>query len=165
MHPAPQQLDSMSTPDLRAYRVELEALRADRGDTGYLNQLQAVDRVLWVREAREQGEEAGKAAASYVIDGNQEDSHYARLERMMDEGDPALDDYLPARPNLSGEWADSMTPARLFEAITGLDAHAEASWNYDGYQSVLEPLCDAWEAGVDETFGHECERLVREALA
>jgi hypothetical protein len=65
------------------------------------------------------------------------------------------------RRDLSGERALSQPPRSLFEDITGLDAHAEASWNYDAYQAVLGHLCDAWEAGVDETFSNECERLVR----
>jgi hypothetical protein len=119
----------------------------------------------WKAQARAQGETAGRNAASWVLDGNHDDSHYERLERMMDEGDPALYDYLPERPNLSGEWADAPVPATLFEEITGLDAHAEASWNYEVYSEVLEALCTAWEDAVAETFDHECERLVRGALS
>lgn len=124
-----------------------------------------IDLETWTRDARKLGEDAGRAAASWTLDGNASREHYERLARMMDDGDPALEDCLPARPNLSGEWADAMTPRRLFETVTGLDAHAESSWNFDGYQSVLEPLCEAWEAGVDSTFDHECERLVRQAIA
>lgn len=115
--------------------------------------------------ARTLGIEAAKAAASWVTDGNVSVEHYERLARMMDDGDPALDDFLPTRPDLSGEWSGAPTPASLFEEVTGLDAHAEASWNQDAYQTALEAICDAWEAGVDETFEMECERLVREAIA
>ena len=117
-----------------------------------------------VAEALKLGQEAGRAAASWVTDGNTPPEHYARLVRMMDAGDPELYDFLPARPDLSGEWADAPTPRSLFEDITGLDAHAESSWNYDGYQTVLEELCHAWESGVDLVFEAECERLVRAQL-
>jgi hypothetical protein len=119
----------------------------------------------WTEEATKMGREAGIAAASWVTDGNTSREHYVRLAQMMDDGDPQLDDLLPARPNLSGEWADAPTPRSLFEDITGMDAHAESSWNCDAYQAVLEPICEAWEQGCDEAFTQECERLVREAIA
>jgi hypothetical protein len=119
----------------------------------------------WTQEATKLGREAGTAAASWVTDGNTSQEHYRRLAQMMDDGDPELFDYLPVQPNLSGEWADSPTPKSLFEDITGLDAHAESSWSYDGYQTVLEAICEAWEQGCEEAFSHECERLVREAIA
>jgi hypothetical protein len=109
--------------------------------------------------------DAAKAAASWVTDGNTSVEHYERLIRMMDDGDPELWDFLPAMPDLSGEWADAPTPKSLFEDVTGLDAHAEGSFNYDAYQSVLEEICEAWERGVSETFETECERLVRAAVA
>lgn len=119
----------------------------------------------WSEQATTLGREAGIAAASWTLDGNHPTEHYERLARMMDDGDPALDDCLPARPNLSGEWADAMTPRGLFETVTGLDAHAEASWNYDAYQSVLDALCEAWEAAAGEAFDHEAERLVKGTLS
>jgi len=119
----------------------------------------------WKPEAARMGRDAGVAAASWVSDGNLSREHYERLARMFDDGDPALDDYLPARPNLSGEWADDLTPAKLFEAVTGLDAHAEASWNVDNFHTVSEALCDAWEDAAGDAFTHECERLIREQLA
>ena len=113
--------------------------------------------------AWELGADAARAAASWVIDGNLSTEHYARLVTMMADGDPRLDEYLPARPDLSGEWADK-TPASLFETVTGFDAHAEASFNGDAYAELVEQLCDAWEAGVSDTFETECERLIRRQL-
>jgi hypothetical protein len=115
--------------------------------------------------ARALGVEAAKSAATWCTDGNTGEEHYRRLLALMDDGDPVAYDHLPACPNLSGEWADSPTPASLFEEVTGFDAHAESSWNYDGYQVVLEAICNAWEAGVSETFQLECERILREAIA
>lgn len=113
------------------------------------------------REAFELGAAAGLAAASWVADGNTSEEHIVRVLAMMDDGDPEAYDYLPATPNLSGEWADAPTPRSLFEEITGFDAHAEASWNHDAYLAVLEPICEAWEEGVSSTFETECERILR----
>lgn len=108
------------------------------------------------RDAREMGERHALSAASWVTDGNHPREHYVRLLRMMDEGDPALDDYLPARPNLSGEWADGLTPHKLAFEVMGAPGWGEAD---------EVALCEAFESGVDATFADECERLVREALA
>ena len=119
----------------------------------------------WKAQAHKMGMEAGLAAASWVTDGNDNRDDFADILEMLDNGDPQVDEYLPQRPDLSGEWADSPTPRSLFEDITGLDAHAESSWNYDGYQAVLEVICEAWEDGVSEVFETECERILREAIA
>ena len=119
----------------------------------------------FVSQAHALGIEAGKTAASWVTDGDASSEHYARLQRMMDDGDPELEFALPPRPNLSGEWADAPNPRSLFEEVTGLDAHAEATWNHEAYSTVLEAICSAWEEGASETFEVECERLVRAALA
>ena len=116
------------------------------------------------RRAFELGQEAGRAAASWIVDGNTSTEHIARMVAWLDDGDPRADDYLPPMPNLSGEWADAPTPARLFEEVTRHDAHAEATWNHDAYQTVLEGICDAWEAGVSDTFQTECERILRAAM-
>jgi hypothetical protein len=114
--------------------------------------------------AYQRGVQDAIAAASWVIDGNTKREAVAYVVGLLDAGDPAADDYLPARPNLSGEWADELTPGRLFEEVTGHDAHAEATFNQDAYQAVLEPICQAYEAGVDDTFSDECERVLRAAL-
>lgn len=118
----------------------------------------------WTAEAYELGADAARTAASWVTDGNLSAKHYAQLIAMMDDGDPALEDYLPTQPNLSGEWADAPTPGSLFELVTGLDASAEFNTN-DQLFDIQDALCDAWEAGVADTFGPECERFVRAAVA
>jgi hypothetical protein len=81
---------------------------------------------------------------------------------MMREGDPAAWDYLPAQPNLSGEWADALTPRSLFEQVTGLDAHAEATYNVEAYDAVCDVLCDAYQDGVSDTFEQACEAALIE---
>jgi hypothetical protein len=129
----------------------------------------ACQRELWLTEAGSLGAEAGRAAASWVLDGNASPEHYARLLRMIDDGDPRAEESLPTRPNLSGEWADSPTPISLYEQITGLDHSEEEDAAGMAYEtligSVVDAIANAWEEGVSETFEIECERLLRAALA
>jgi hypothetical protein len=130
-------------------------------DTGQAHGPELTRERKWETAARELGRETGKAAGSWAADGNTTEDHARRVLELLEAGDPAADELLPARPNLSGEWADAPTPRWLFEHVTGLDAHAEGSWNADAYQAVLELLCDAWEAGVDETFEDACVAELR----
>lgn len=111
------------------------------------------------------GAEAARAAASWAADVNVDPVSIARTLDMLDAGDPAANDYLPPMPNLSGEWADAPTPGRLYEEVTGRDAHGDSTWNYDAYQEVLEELCDAWEQGVADTFEQACEAELRRHVA
>jgi hypothetical protein len=46
----------------------------------------------------------------------------------------------------------------LFEQVTGLDAHAEATWSIDAYAEVQDALAHAFEDGVSEALGPACER-------
>lgn len=110
-----------------------------------------------ISEAREMGRAAGLAAASWAADGNTSADHARRVLAMLDDGDPAADDYLPAYPNLSGEWADDLTPNSLARDILGGDLD-------DDYPEASQALCDAWEDGVAETFDPECERTLRAIL-
>lgn len=115
----------------------------------------------WEAEAFRLGQESAHAAASWTTDGNTASEHAARVLAVLDDGDPAADDYLPARPDLSGAWADSPTPRLLFEAVTGLGARDHATWQPAAYQMILEALCEAWERGVAETFETACEAELR----
>ncbi len=100
--------------------------------------------------AYELGADAARAAASWVLDGNATAEHYRALLALIEDGDPSADDHLPAMPGLSGEWADSPTPATLADEL-GLD-------------EVSAEQIDAWETGVFETFQPECARLLRNAI-
>lgn len=88
---------------------------------------------------RNQGLSDGKAAGSWVIDGNTSDETCARILRMLEDGDPALD-----LPELRlGEWADDPT----FSDI--LDAAGVAGTCDDEYEDEL--FCvyrDAWSEGL-----------------
>jgi hypothetical protein len=132
---------------------------ADPVDTEGTSPMSAstIQQEQWIKEAKALGETHGRDAASYVYDGNSDVKERQKVLAMLREGDPAVWDYLPQQPNLSGEWADSLTPRSLFIEVTGLDAHAEATYNVDAYGNVCDALCEAYEEGVSETFESTCE--------
>lgn len=99
------------------------------------------------------GVEHAKNAASWL-----ETDDPARLLELMDAGDPRVDEYLPAQPNLSGEFADDPTPLSLARDIIGREDE------YAYYSEEIDELADAYEAGVSDTFMPECERILRAAV-
>lgn len=102
--------------------------------------------------ARELGREAGEAAGSWAADGNTDADHARRMLAMLDAGDPEVYDLLPATPDLSGEWADGMTPTRL---LRELDPEGELG-EFDAGE-VLQ----AWEDAASEATQREAERVLR----
>jgi hypothetical protein len=109
-----------------------------------------------IAKAEKLGKAHGENAAGWAI----QDSWGGRVSPPQDReaakafldgaeaGDPAiLDKFSP--PNLSGEWADSMTPAKLIEEVT------------EG-EITLEPeeesaICDAYETEAANGFWQELE--------
>jgi hypothetical protein len=118
------------------------------------------ERTQHEQQAYDLGVEAAKAAASWVLDGNASDEHYRALLKMIDDGDPRVDDSLPRCPDLSGEWADDRTPLSLACEIVSRE---ESGDEIDPH--LVDALADAFEEGVSDTFMDECERLLREALS
>jgi len=115
-----------------------------------------------IQAACQMGREAAEAAASWVTDGNESDESRRHKLALIEAGDPeAFDVWLPPAPNLSGEWAGDLNPRSLFEQVTGWDAHAEATWSPDAFGAYVDELCDAFEAGVSETFEAACEAELR----
>jgi hypothetical protein len=109
-----------------------------------------------IAEAEKLGKAHGINAAEWAI----QDSWGGRVSSPQDykaakaflegaeAGDPAIMDRFNP-PNLSGEWADSMTPAKLIEEVT----EGEIS---------LEPeeesaICDAYEQAASDGFWQELE--------
>jgi hypothetical protein len=90
-------------------------------------------------QAAEAASEAARALAGEVAE---------RLLAALDAQGPQAQELLQARP----AWADGQTPRAVFEAVTGLDAHAEATRNLAAYESTCELLREAWERGVAQTF-------------
>lgn len=105
-----------------------------------------------IQEAYRMGQQAGRNAASWAADGNTTQEHARKVLRMLADGNPEAWDFLPNHPDLSGEWADDLTPNALAYSL-GVD-HLE---NMD----AVEALSDAWEAGVSDTFGATCEEELR----
>lgn len=104
-----------------------------------------------IRQAKKDGAEAGKAAASWCFDGNTKDETYRIVLRQIEDGDPALD-FNP--PNLSGEYSDDPTPHSLAEEY-GIDDSTERG------QQILDDVCSAWEDAANEAFYFEIERVCR----
>jgi hypothetical protein len=107
------------------------------------------------RQAYELGRDAAIAAASWVVDGSMSQDHIRRMVAWLDAGDPRVDEFLPAMPDLSGEWADAPTPLSLTTEIVGDSVDPDP---------IVDEIADAWEAGVSDTFQAECERILRDAL-
>lgn len=106
-----------------------------------------------IAQAREIGREAARNAASWIADGNTKPEAIAYVLELFDAGDPAVDDYLPARPNLSGQWADELTPHSLADLV--------GQTINDLQEGELDEICGAFEEGVSETFESACETELR----
>lgn len=124
--------------------VEYESLTDDERDS-YVDP-------AWIVGARIAGEAAAYTAASWAADGNSDVEGIKRTLALVDDGDPAADEYLPREPTLSGEMADDPTPLSLARDITGLD---------DPSPGVLDALAEAWENAVSETFMEAVETELR----
>ena len=134
------------------------------------------------------GRDAGETAGSWACDGNTDPAAIRRVLRMLDNGDPFADYYLPQYPDLSGQWADSPTPDSLAREImadvlledypcpvcggagcyigSGIGAGYVACDCTDDAPSpdVVDAIARAWEEGVSDTFRDACERELRAFL-
>lgn len=108
-----------------------------------------------LRDAREAGRTAGRAAGSDAADGNTDPDAIRETLRLLADGDPAVEQFLPSRPDLSGEWSGDPTPASLIEDYL---YHGEPE---DADLEDADALADAWEEGVSETFEAACEETLR----
>jgi hypothetical protein len=109
-----------------------------------------------IAEAEKLGKAHGINAAEWAI----QDSWGGRVSSPQDykaakafldgaeAGDPAImDGFNP--PNLSGEWADSMTPAKLIEEVT----EGEISLEPEDESAI----CDAYEQAASDSYWQELE--------
>jgi hypothetical protein len=103
----------------------------------------------WLAEARLAGKKAAEAAASWCVDGNMSQESMLKTLKLLREGDPVVDSYLPPMPTLSGEWADTPTPGSLAYDVTGLESPGG---------ELVSDLADAWEKAVSDNYGIACER-------
>ena len=102
---------------------------------------------------RMRGHADGRAAGSWVIDGNTPDETCARILCGLEEGDPKI---LDALPELRlGEWADTPTFGDIL-AEEGIDLGDDL----DAADAIEDDLwlaySDAWYAGVVEQAEFDC---------
>jgi len=98
-----------------------------------------IDDVL--ERAEQEGFEHGVTAGSWLLDGNSSEEAARRLLTGIEDGDPEILDALPSSP-LSGEWADSLTPADVL-GWYDLDEDHEAA------DDVLRAFEDGFSRGVE----------------
>lgn len=122
----------------------------------YENAVSPVEEWCW--QARQSGMHAAQNAATWVTDGNDSDESRRHKLKLIDEGDPLMDQYLPARPSLSGEWNTDITPAKLIEEVTGRQPE-------DVPNEDRESILNAWENAVNDHFVQACEAELRKAMS
>lgn len=100
------------------------------------------------------GRDAGLASASWVFDGNTDESTYRAVLAGIEDGDPMVLDSFNW-PNLSGEWVGDPTPQSLMSELgaDGLTPEEE------------DDLCRIWEESASDAFIGEVERTARYMLA
>jgi hypothetical protein len=99
-----------------------------------------VDELL--ERAEEEGYERGKAAGSWLLDGNSTEDAARRLLEGIEEGDPEVLDELPSAP-LSGEYADNPLPRDVLDAL-------EVDEDADHAEDVLRAYEDGFSRGVTD---------------
>jgi hypothetical protein len=105
-----------------------------------------------IERAEQEGYEHGVGSGSWVLDGNSTDETARRLLQGIEDGDPETLDALPSSP-LSGEWADSLTPADVL-----------AWFDLDDEHDAADDVLSAFEAGFSRGVVDEVERLARAIL-
>ena len=109
-----------------------------------------------IKLAEQYGTDAGKAAASWVFDGNTSEATYRRFLQVSEDGDPAIDEFAPASGWLSGEWADTTLPQDIAE-MCQLERDEDGEVNEYEWDACM----DAYETAADEAYWAELERIAR----
>jgi hypothetical protein len=106
-------------------------------------------------QAAEYGRDAGRAAASWVFDGNSTEQAYRWVLRGIEDGDPeVLDAYRV--PDLSGEYQGDLTDRDLAIMLG-------STWDAMG-QEALDDAADAYLNAASQSFWDELERIARHHL-
>lgn len=107
--------------------------------------------LITARAAHRLGADAGRAAGSWVIDGNTTEETARHILTGYEDGDPAVLDMQPWP--LSGEYADDWTPARLYAELD-IDPYTIEEWEADA-------VCEAFETGYATGYWAEVCRAAR----
>jgi hypothetical protein len=102
-------------------------------------------------DAENLGRAAGKAAASWMFDGNTPGDTYHSVLRGIEDGDPAILDAYPS-PGLSADGGYT-------------DADLARDLGLDGEDQLPPDTPTVYLDAAAETFWHETERLARQHLA
>jgi hypothetical protein len=97
--------------------------------------------MLTRREARAEGKRAGHAAATWFEPSDE-------LVQMIEDGDPEADQYMPRRPDLSGEYAG--------ESMNELLDVTE-----DDDPDDVDEIADIWQEAADAAYQKEIDRAIR----
>lgn len=104
------------------------------------------------------GAEDGKAAATWVFDGNTTEETWTAWRTMRNDGDPEVWDHYAAP--LSGEWADGLTPRAILEDYdVELDDVSE-----EVRDEMSDEMCAAYEQAHSDAWGDEIDRAIAEHL-
>jgi hypothetical protein len=117
-----------------------------------------------IAEAAVRGTKAGKAAASWVFDGNTTDETYRRTLQGIEDGDPEVMDRLSWSP-LSGEWAGESIQELLGDLLTCSACGGDGIFAEAGYvEGAEEEPCNACDGtGYDTDAQEEIEEAYEEA--
>lgn len=128
--------------------------------------LPIVDKCLIV--ARNLGKEAGANCAEWVAQdtfgGRCTRDHKAKARAVLESIESCDHSHMDVRlPNLSGEYADEMTPAKLLEDVLWY-TDAERGEHTDEVEEALDDICNEWEQGVGEGYEWQLAQLAKSAM-
>jgi hypothetical protein len=124
-------------------RIEAERQRIEEAEAAYLDTHGAEAEAM-----RKLGSEHGRAAASWLLNGDSSEADARRLLDGIEEGDPEVLDALPNPP--SGEWAGDPTAEDLIREA-GLDVPEEP----EAVEELWQAYSDGFGTGAHE--GAEAE--------
>lgn len=106
---------------------------------------------------RARGADDGRAAGSWVVDGNTSDETCRAILQGIEDGDPETLDYLPA-PRTGGEYADDPTWSQILE-------EEECDDSDDGRADLFDVYCEAFQSAVEDRVSRDCRAVVSRADA
>lgn len=118
--------------------------------------------------ARNMGKEVGANFAFWVAQdtfgGRVTRNHKEAARAVLESIESCDHTHMDVRlPNLSGEYADEMTPAKLLEDVMW-KTDAERGEHTDEVEEALDDICTEWESGVQEGYEWQLAQLARSAL-
>ena len=128
--------------------------------------LPIVDKCLVV--ARNMGKEAGANFAHWVAQdtfgGRYTYAHKDKARAVLESIESGDDKHMSVNlPNLSGEYADEMTPAKLLEDVMCY-TDAERGEHTDEVEEAIDDICSEWISGVDEGYEWQLAQLAKSTL-